>query len=240
MTRQPRTYGSEPFADAAEVREWFNSVMKPTDPKPSLAACAKFGCELRVLVNRAAAAAVERQNQTIDPWLLKDPSPAEELEKRLAQLRAAAKALLAEADAIRSFCGNHRWSDKEGTFDLDDIETLLWRIVLAPEGHRPLPPSVRAPHRPRETWHGVARDLVRLIKAMLRESGYRGRRLSPTNPESIVPRVGARAISLAYDIDVTPRAFAVAMRHRDRSKPDRRPFAERHPEAARIKVEPKA
>jgi hypothetical protein len=221
------------LASGQTVQKWFSDALKINDVKPSLTACKKFAREFQIIVNRQNNAELESHGSVL--LELGDVSPEEYLNRKVQKVVSAAdQVLVAARDLEAAFAGNYHWTDRSGkVVSLEEIVTMLHRIGAVPRVS-----GLRAKMgRPPERWHETARRIVPLIKAVLRDAGYRGS-LNMRNENSAVVQTGTAAINWAYKIDVEAVAFAFAMRRRDRKKRDKTAsdFDSRFPDAMRIKV----
>ncbi len=225
------------MAPTEEVLRWFADALKPTDPRPSRAACDKLARELQIIFIRQQNEEREKKGP-VDVLELKDVSPAAELDKRVARLMRAANAVLAAGEELEDYNGGYVWECiGGGSVSLDDVKKMLGRIGAFP---RPLPPPPEPPRgQPKNPWVAPAREFARLIQKAMKAEGYSGT-LAMTNEDSVTAIVGAAAIRWAYrEKKLQPGAFATAMRRRDRSKKaaNLKPadFFTRFPEAGRFK-----
>jgi hypothetical protein len=228
------------LAPTLEVQRWFDYALRATDPKPSLAECERLARQLQIIANQQNNAGLERHD-SIPLRLLKDVSPAEEMGKRIGNFMSLANQLLFAARELEDYAGGYQWMHENGSTSLADIEHILVRIGAAPVAQTSSPAPARG--RPREIWHAAALKTAPLISAAMRCVGYQ-RRLNMTDEESVTAKVGAKAISWAFAIELEPAGFATAMRMRDRRKRHNRisfleryrNFLERYPDAARIQI----
>jgi hypothetical protein len=65
---------------------------------------------------------------------LKDVSPAEELDKRVRNVMAAANQLMAAANALEDWAGGYQWTDEDGHISLVEVKDILQRIGAAASG----------------------------------------------------------------------------------------------------------
>jgi hypothetical protein len=191
-----------------ELRRWFD------DPKPLSVDCEKLTRDIRIAVNRHDNAQVVQHHHPkhVPPHLLKDVDPGEELNRRRRQVNDDAKRLLTSLCELEEYAGpGDHWG---AGASLTDVQIVLGKIGV---GAPTLPAASPAPGRPPEPspLHKLWRQIARLIKAALKEAGYRGD-LTLTHPNSAIAIVGAKVVSRIHEI--TPEGFADAMRDRDRSK----------------------
>jgi hypothetical protein len=243
---KPRIAPNNCLAPTAKVQNWFDDALRKDDPKPSRAACDRLAREFQIIVNRHNNA--ERARERPVPFgELKDVSLAEELNKRVRKVTAAAKQLMVAANELEDYAGGYQWTDKV-PLSLDDVKDVLEQIILSPEASAalatqvlPAPPSHRRPH---EAWHAAGREVAPLIQAAMRDAGYVRKKLRMADGESVTAVVGAAVINWAYGIRIKPAGFASAMKERSRSSEtkklkslsDEESYNAQFPDAARIKI----
>ncbi|HEY1474032.1 MAG TPA: nucleotidyltransferase domain-containing protein [Pseudolabrys sp.] len=237
-TKTPNRKGAKPqmasrVVYGAEVQGWFEDALGRDDPKPSRDTCERLAREFRIVINQQNNAEIERYGLKVRK---KDVSLAEEIDKRVGKIRAAANQTLIAASELEDFVGGYQWTDKFGTVSLADIQHVLTRVAFSPIGaHGMVQIQTPAPARgqPRKVWHAAAREIARLIQAAMRDVGYCGR-LKMTDEESVPAIVGAAAINCAYGENIKAAGFADAMKQRGRKI--LKTFDERFPQNKRIKI----
>jgi hypothetical protein len=90
--------------------------------------------------------------------------------------------------------------------------------------------------RPTTNWAELGRAVGKEIRSLLHAAGLKGLKL--TYNDGIVPAVSAHIVNHLFQIDIVREGFAAQMRNRQRSKKIApTTFADRFPDAARIKIE---
>jgi hypothetical protein len=223
MSNEPKEW------TGAVAQDWFDKALNPGDPRPSPAVCATLVREIKVIVNRQNNIALERSGAPISK--LKDVDPATWVDPRMQKFQNLRQELLDAAYAIPSYT----WEDSYGTISISEVQDFLIRIGIGFAARS----AVEASKGRRATsWHAVARQIAPLIERVMKKVGYK-RSLSGKKPDSVTARVGAAVLSWAFGItdtpsEITPEAFAAAMRQRSRSS--KKGFLGRFPAAARIKI----
>lgn len=119
-----------------------------------------------------------------------------------------------EATDIEQFFGGHVWSDRHGSFSIDDIrerldstkQILCW-IGASPDFAVKASP---AKGRPVELWHRTGRNICRLIRATMESIGY-SKSVAETNENSITAIIATEAVNWAYNLSITAAGLAKAM-----------------------------
>jgi hypothetical protein len=178
-------------APTSKVLRWFDDALPATDPRPSTAVCERLAREFQIIANRQNNAELERHGP-VPLILLKDVSPAEEMDKRVRKFMSVANQLLVAANELEDYARGYQWTDGNDTISLEDVKHFLGRIGALPVARNSSPPPARG--RRQQLWHAAAREIARLIIAAMRDAGYRGRLLM-TDEESVTANVGAAACS---------------------------------------------
>ena len=193
---------------------WFDRALRRTDPRPPAERLDLLARDLQILLNRANNAELERAGPV--PLLkLKDVSPRELLDRKVAKVNEAAAHLLATTIELQNFSGGYFWTCVDGDLTLAELQAVLRKIGVPP---LPLQLGRRPPRgKPTVPWRGVCRQFAQSVRIAMIDVGYKGS-LAITNPNSVTAKVTASALSWAYRQRLSADAVVSAMRDRDRKK----------------------
>ncbi|HWE72968.1 MAG TPA: hypothetical protein VG328_07400 [Stellaceae bacterium] len=207
-------------APDGEVARWYDAALGVDEPRPDGHAREKLAREIQIVVNRVNNAQLERSSESVPIAALRDVSPADVLDRKLAAVKTAADQLLAVLDNLANFTGGYVWDGSPPT-TLDEAQGFVAALARHPDGYRvplqPNPPKNPKGGRPVVGWHEAGRQIAAPIARTLQQAGYHGR-MKATDENSPVAIIGAMAINWAYGIEIEARGFAQAMLRRNRSK----------------------
>jgi hypothetical protein len=237
-------------APLEKMPQWFKNALSERASLPSAEVCDELARKFQIIVNRADNAEKRRGatvSGTVPPsfFELRDDDVNITLNGKLDAVAAAGKPLLFQLEELESFAGNYHWVQEGSSLNVEDLRGILSRIgAFVPADSKRVAMVKRG--QPPKIWHvAVARAFAPLVVRVLRDLGFEKADLDPMASASATAQICAKAMAWAYKDNITPEAFADAIRKRDRSRKGKgnagffdpsKPLEERFPDMTRVDI----